>query len=95
MLTSKHRAALRAMANQIDTILYVGKSEISDNLIRQADTALTARELIKGRVQENSPYNAREAAELLAQATSSQVVQVIGTRFVLYRENPEIEGIRL
>ena len=95
MLTSKQRAALRAMANQIDTILYVGKSEISDNLIRQADTALTARELIKGRVQENSPYNAREAAELLAQATSSQVVQVIGTRFVLYRENPEIEGIRL
>ena len=48
---------------------------------------LEARELIKGRVLENSPLSPREGAEELARATRSQVVQVIGTKFVLYRES--------
>ena len=84
-LTSKQRAQLRGLANGIDTILHVGKDGIGDNLVTQADTALEARELIKGRVLENSLLTSREAAEALAQATRSQVVQVIGTKFVLYR----------
>ena len=84
-LTSKQRAQLRGLANGIDTILIVGKDGIGDNLVKQADDALEARELIKGRVLENSLLSAREAAEELAQRTRSQVVQVIGTKFVLYR----------
>ena len=84
-LTSKQRAQLRGLANSIDTILQVGKDGIGENLIKQADDALEARELIKGRVLENSLMSAREAAEALAEATRSQVVQVIGTKFVLYR----------
>ena len=84
-LTSKQRAQLRGMAATMDTILHVGKDGISDNLIKQADDALEARELIKGRVLENSMYTAREAAEELSVATRSEVVQVIGTKFVLYR----------
>ena len=84
-LTSKQRAQLRGLANSIDTILIVGKDGIGDNLVKQADDALEARELIKGRVLENSLLSAREAAEELAQRTRSQVVQVIGTKFVLYR----------
>ena len=85
-LTSKQRAQLRGLANNIDTILHIGKDGIGDNLIRQADDALEARELIKGKVLENSILSAREGAEELARATRSQVVQVIGTKFVLYRE---------
>ncbi len=85
-LTSKQRAQLRGLANNIDTILHIGKDGIGDNLIKQADDALEARELIKGKVLENSLLSAREGAEALAQATRSQVVQVIGTKFVLYRE---------
>ncbi len=85
-LTSKQRAQLRGLANNIDTILHIGKDGIGENLIRQADDALEARELIKGKVLENSMLSAREGAEELAQATRSQVVQVIGTKFVLYRE---------
>ena len=85
-LTSKQRAQLRGLANNIDTILQIGKDGIGDNLIRQADDALEARELIKGKVLENSMLSAREGAEELARATRSQVVQVIGTKFVLYRE---------
>lgn len=86
-LTSKQRARLRGMANSIDTILHIGKEGIGENLIQQANEALEARELIKGRVLDNNlEYDARKAAEELAKATRSEVVQVIGTKFVLYRE---------
>lgn len=86
-LTSKQRAQLRGLANSIDTIIHIGKDGIGDNLIKQADDALEARELIKGRVLDNNiEYDARIAAEELAKATRSEVVQVIGTKFVLYRE---------
>ncbi|MGI5987562.1 ribosome assembly RNA-binding protein YhbY [uncultured Oscillibacter sp.] len=87
-LTSKQRAQLRGLANSIDTILQVGKDGIGENLIRQADEALEARELIKGRVLDNNiEYDARLAADTLAKATRSEVVQVIGSKFVLYRES--------
>ncbi len=86
-LKSKQRAQLRGLANGIDTILQIGKDGIGENLIKQADDALEARELIKGKVLENNlEYDARRAAEELAKATRSEVVQVIGTKFVLYRE---------
>ena len=84
-LTSKQRSQLRAMANAIDPVVIIGKGDIGDNLIKQADDALEARELIKGRVLETSLLSAREAADALGKATCSEVVQVIGTKFVLYR----------
>ncbi len=87
MLTSKQRAYLRALANPIDTILMVGKSGMSEDIVKQADDALTAREIIKGKVLETSPLSAREAAEEIAGLTGSEVVQVIGSKFVLYRRN--------
>ena len=72
-LTSKQRAQLRGLANGIDTILIVGKEGIGDNLVKQANDALEARELIKGRVLENALMSAREAAEGLAQLPRVQV----------------------
>jgi RNA-binding protein len=89
MLTSKQRAYLRGLANGIETILIVGKGEITDNIVTQADDALTARELIKGKVLENSSYSSREAAEQIAEKCSADVVQVIGSKFVLYRKNED------
>ena len=87
-LTSKQRAQLRGMASTLDTIVHVGKDGIGENLIKQVNDALEARELIKGRVLDNNlEYDARAAAEELAKATRSEVVQVIGTKFVLYRES--------
>ena len=87
-LTSKQRAQLRGLANTMDTILHIGKDGIGENLVKQADDALEARELIKGKVLENNiEYDARLAAQELAKATRSEVVQVIGTKFVLYRES--------
>ena len=89
MLTSKQRAYLRSLANPLDTILMVGKSGLSPELVKQADDALTARELIKGRALETAPLSPRDAAEELARETGAEVVQVIGTRFVLYRRHPK------
>ena len=86
-LTSKQRAQLRGMANSLDPIVHIGKDGLGDNLVKQASDALEARELIKCRVLENSEYTAREGAEALAKATRSEVVQVIGTKFVLYRQS--------
>ncbi len=87
MLTSKQRAYLRSLAVNEDTILMVGKSGMSPEVIRQADDALEKRELIKGRVLvETSPLSPREAAEDIARQTGSDVVQVIGSKFVLYRK---------
>ena len=64
-MTTRQRAALRAMANTIDPVLHIGKDGINDNLAKQAWDALEARELIKVTVQKNAPMNAREAcAEL-------------------------------
>lgn len=89
MITTKQRAQLRALANGIDSILQVGKSGIIDTFIAQIDSALTARELIKIRVLENAPVNAREAASEIAEKTGADVVQVIGTKISLYRKNPK------
>ena len=86
-LTSKQRAQLRGLAAAEDTIVQVGKGGITENLIASVSAALKARELIKGRVLENSMLTAREACDALCEACRAEAVQVIGTRFVLYKRN--------
>ena len=95
MLNSRQRAQLRGMANDYETILQIGKSGISENTIKQVNDALEARELIKLRVLETCPLSAREAADQLANETKSDVVQVIGSRFILYRESKDNKTIKL
>lgn len=95
MLTSKQRAYLRSLANGLDTILTVGKGGLSEQIEKQADDALVKRELIKGKVLETADVSPREAAEALGAALNAEVVQVIGTKFVLYRRNPKEPVIRL
>lgn len=86
MLTSKQRAYLRSLAVNEDTILMVGKSGMSPEIVKQADDALEKRELIKGRVlPDTCPISPLEAAQELARETKSEVVHVIGSKFVLYR----------
>ena len=95
MLTSKQRSYLRSLATAEDTILHIGKGGITENIIRQADDALTARELIKGRVLDTAPGTARELAEQIAEAVNAQVVQVVGRNFVLFRPNEKDSRITL
>lgn len=87
MLTSKQRAYLRSAANSMETILYIGKEGVTPTVLKQTNDALLAREMIKGKVQENCMLTAREAAQELAEAAECDVVQVIGSRFVLYKPN--------
>lgn len=86
-ITSKQRAQLRGLAMTEDTIIQVGKSGINESLIASVNDALEARELVKGRVLENSMLTAREACDALSEACGAAQVQVIGTKFVLYRRN--------
>ena len=95
MLNSRQRAQLRSIANSYDTIFQIGKGGINDVLIKQIDEALEKRELIKIRTLETSPETSREAADNVAEAVKADVVQVIGSRFVLYRESKDNKQIRL
>ncbi len=95
MLTSKQRAQLRGMANGIDTILQIGKTGITEQTVKQIDDALTARELIKIRTLETCPTTSRESADKLEALLGADVVQVIGTKIVLYRPNPKNRQIVL
>lgn len=87
MLTSKQRAKLKSIAATTETILQVGKGGVGDQLVKQVDNALTARELVKLHALETAPEEPGTLAQALADATRSEVVQVIGTKFVLYRES--------
>lgn len=95
MLTSKQRAYLRGMANSIDTILIIGKSGVTDTVVTQADTALEARELIKGRVLENADTTPRIAADEIAEKIKADIVQVIGSKFVLFRQKKKESQYKL
>jgi len=87
MLTSKQRAKLKSIGVNTDTLYQMGKNEIDDNYIIQINTALDAKELIKIKVLENAVYTAGEAAQNLAEKTDSEVVQVIGSKVLLYRRS--------
>lgn len=84
MLTSKQRALLRKEANTLTPVFQLGKDEIDDAVVKATADCLAARELIKLKVLETSPYSAKEAAQQLAEKTGSDCVQVIGSKFVLY-----------
>jgi len=95
MLSSKQRAYLRGLANNIPAIFQIGKGGINDNLVIQVNDALEARELIKVHVLKNSLLDTREVAEELASLTGSETVQIIGSKFVLYKESKENKKIQL
>ena len=78
---------MRKEANGIETIFQIGKDGVGENLINQIEDALRARELIKLRVLETSLLSPKEAAEEICLKTGAESVQVIGTRFVIYKRN--------
>ncbi len=95
MITTKQRAYLRGLANGIPALYQIGKDGINENAVRQTSDALEARELIKFHVLDTALMTAREAASELAELTDSDVVQVIGNKFVLYKESKNNKRIEL
>ena len=94
-ISSKQRAYLRGLAGSRSAIMQIGKDGITDNLIRSLDDALEARELIKVTVLKNASYTAKEACEELCEKVHAEPVQVIGNRFVIYRQARENSRIKL
>lgn len=95
MLTSKERSFLRSLANKMDPIFQVGKEGVHEDNVKQISDALEARELIKISVLKNSLVDAREACEEICEAIEAEPVQVIGSKFVIYRKSKEKSKIEL
>lgn len=94
-MTSKQRAYLKSLAMKITPILQIGKSSVTPELISAVDEALEARELIKMHILKNCFDDPKEIAQVIAERTRSEVVQVIGKKVVLYRESKDNKKIEL
>lgn len=91
-ITGKQVRQLRSLAHHLEPAVYIGKQDITPTIVHQTSLLLDARELIKGTVQNTSGLDPREAASMLADATEAELIQVIGHKFVLYRESDR-EGV--
>lgn len=94
-MTSKQRAYLKSLASSLDPIFQVGKSSLTPELTQAIQESFHKRELIKIAVLKNRMDDPREIAEMVAERTHSQVVQIIGKKFVLYKESKENKKIIL
>ena len=88
-MTTKQRAYLKSLAMTMEPIFQVGKNSITPELVGAVSEALAARELIKISVLKNCADDPKELAQILAERTRSQVVQVIGKKIVLYKEGKD------
>ena len=95
MLTSKQRSYLRSIANTVNPIFQIGKGGVGDNMVKQFYDALEARELIKATVLKNADADTKSTCQEIARRTHAEVVQVIGNKFVLYRESERSKSIIL
>jgi RNA-binding protein len=94
-LTGKQRRHLRALGHHLSPVLQIGHEGLTDSLVAQAKAQLDAHELIKVKVGESSPLPRHDAASQLASATHSELAQVLGRTFLLYRPRAEDPAILL
>jgi len=93
MITSKQRSYLKKLAHDLDPIVYIGKNDLTDNVLNEIDTLLELRELVKVKIQEGSLLDPKDTANEIATTLKAEFVQAIGRKFTLYRkskENPQI-----
>ncbi len=95
MITTKQRAYLRGLANDISPIIQMGKGEVSENWLKTVSDALEARELIKITVLETCAYTPRELSDAVCEILECEAVQTIGRKIVLYKESKENKKIFL
>lgn len=88
-MTSKQRAYLKGLAMTMDSVFQIGKSSLTPEITQAIDEVLEARELVKITVLKNCLDDGRSIAQVLAERTRSEVVQVIGRKIVLYRPAKE------
>ena len=94
-MTSKQRSYLKGLAMTMDPIFQLGKSSLTPENTQAIAEALEARELIKINVLQKCEDDPNELAQIVAERTHSQVVQVIGKKIVLYKESKNKKKIEL
>jgi len=94
-LSGKQRRHLRALGHHLSPVLHIGHEGLTDAVVAQANAQLDAHELIKVKVSESSPLPRHAAADQLASATSSELAQVLGRTFLLYKPHPTNPQISL
>ncbi|MDD6646623.1 MAG: ribosome assembly RNA-binding protein YhbY [Firmicutes bacterium] len=93
MITGKQRSYLKKLAHDLDPIVFIGKNDLTENIIKEIDSLLELRELVKVKIQEGSLLDAKDAANEVADMLEAEFVQAIGRKFVLYRrakDDPQI-----
>lgn len=95
MLTSKQRSFLRSLGHKLEPIVFLGKGGLTENIIKEMDTNLELRELIKVKLQDGCELELKDVANEVAVTLKADVVQVIGHKFILYRESQENKEITL
>ena len=86
MITGKQRSYLKKLGQELDPVVYIGRADLTENVLKEMDDLLNARELIKVKLQEGSQLDPKEAANEAAEILNAEFVQAIGRRFVLYRQ---------
>lgn len=94
-MTSKQRAYLMSLASNLNPIFQIGKSSLTPELTEAIGEAFNNRELIKIAVLKNCFDDPREIAQIVAERTHSQVIQVIGKKIVLYKPDKDKPQIKL
>ena len=95
MITSKQRSFLKSLAHDLDPIVYIGKAGVTENVVKEIDTCLEARELVKVKLQEGCSLAPKDVANDLLEPLGAEFVQAIGRKFTLYRESKENKQIVL
>ena len=95
MITGKQRSYLRKLCQELDPVVFIGKNDVTETVIKELDKNLTAQELVKVKIQEGSILEAKPVANELAEMLDAEFVQAIGRKFVLYRQAPEKENRRI
>ena len=93
MITGKQRSYLKKLAHDLDPIVFIGKNDLTENILKDIDALLELRELVKVKIQEGSLLDAKDTANEVADMLGAEFVQAIGRKFVLYRrakEEPQI-----
>ena len=95
MITSKQRSYLKGLAHHVDPTVYIGKQGLTENVIKELETGLYCRELVKVKIQEGCLLDPKTTATELAEQLQAEFVQAIGRKFVLYRESKDNKQIEL
>ena len=95
MISSKQRSYLRGLAQQVDPTVYIGKQGLTENVIKEIDTGLNCRELVKVKLQEGADLSPKDVADDMAEKLKAEFVQAIGRKCVLYRESKDNKQIEL